>query len=120
MDVSICKQSTGRNTGSVFFCLGNDVAVGLIATLALFVVLASSSIAVVHAAQIIPPMPSSNWGYSYVRCNTYVGPYETELEAATIGMNNTYGACGDPYVSDWGRWGTLAEGVAGADRKSVV
>ena len=114
MDVSICKQSTGRNTGSVFFCLGNDVAVGLIATLALFVVLASSSIAVVHAAQIIPPMPSSNWGYSYVRCNTYVGPYETELEAATVGMNNTYGACGDPYVSDWGRWGTLAEGVAGA------
>ena len=113
MDVSIWKGNTGRNTGSVLFYLVNDVPVGLIATLSLFVLLASSSIAVVNAAQIIPPMPNSNWGYSYVRCNTYVGPYETELEVVTAGTNNTYGACGDPYVSDWGKWGTLQEPVAG-------
>ena len=65
------------------------------------------------ASQIVPPIPTSDWEYRYVRCNTWQGPFKNEIDAAITGLNNIYGACGDQIISDWGRWGTLQEGVRG-------
>jgi hypothetical protein len=65
------------------------------------------------ASRIVPPIPTSDWEYRYVRCNTWQGPFRNEIDAAITGLNNIYGACGDQYISDWGRWGTLQEGVRG-------
>ena len=45
----------------------------------------------VRASQVVPPMPTGDWEYSYVRCNTWQGPFRNELDAATTGLNNIYG-----------------------------
>ena len=67
----------------------------------------------VDASRLVPPIPASDWEYSYVRCNTWQGAFSNELDAAITGLNNIYGTCGDQYISDWGRWGTLQEKVSG-------
>ena len=120
MDVSTWKRCTGRKIDPAFCHPASGVpdqpraAVSLFAKFLVFMLFAYGATSAVNAAQTIPPMPGSDWEYFNVRCSTRQGPFETELECATAGMNRTYGACGNQYVYDWGRWGTLQEPVRGA------
>ena len=119
MDVSLRNQATVLVRPCVFnrmneYVPGSSLSVvplspGLI-FFALVMVLGPVS---VSASLNVPPMPASDWEYSYVRCNAWSSPFRNEIDAATTGLNNIYGACGDQYISDWGRWGTLQEGVRG-------
>ena len=119
MDVSISKQHTGRKITAACHVSKSGVSGRLAGAVTVFsrcfviVLLVYGGTATVNAAPTVPPLPKSDWEYSYVRCNTWQGPFETELEAATTGMNSIYGSCGDQYIYDWGRWGTLQEGVQG-------
>lgn len=120
MDVSTWKSYTGIKIAPTYCLPVSGVSNKPLAVFSLFtktlvfMLFVYGATAVVNAAQSIPPMPKSDWEYFSVRCSARQGPFETELEAATTGMNRTYGSCGNQYVYDWGRWGTLQEKVSGA------
>ena len=119
MDVILHEQSAFVVRPGAFSRLTGYVSGGYFSVVPIFPWLISFALVVflgpvsVNASQVIPPIPTSDWEYAYVRCNTWQGPFSNEIDAATTGLNNIYGACGDQYISDWGRWGTLQEGVRG-------
>ncbi len=50
---------------------------------------------------------NTDWTYQYNRCERWRGPYTSESEAITAGMNDFYYPPCQPYMTDPKAWGTV-------------